>query len=64
MLSLQHQQHCFGSHVDVSYCVNGFHVDSGHDRAPFVLAVVVALFMVPFIYFFKSFQTFVIRFVV
>jgi len=28
-----------GSHVDVSYCVNGFRVDPGHDRAPFVLEV-------------------------
>jgi len=38
----------------VSYCVNGFHADSCHNRAPFVLAVVVALFMVPvFIYFFQ-----------
>ena len=53
MLSLS-QQHCHGSHVDVSYCVNGFRADSCHYRAPFVLVVVVALFMVPvFIYFFQ-----------
>ena len=40
----------------MSYCVNGFHIDSCHNRAPFVLVVVVALFMVPvFIYFFQKF---------
>jgi len=51
--------------VVTSYCVNGFRVDSGHCRAPFVLVVVVALFMVPFLFnFSKSFQTFVIRFAV
>ena len=27
-----------------------FCVDSGHDRAPFVLVVVVTLFMVPFLF--------------
>ena len=38
-----------------SCCVNSFHVDFGYDRVPFVLAVTVALFMVPvFLYFFKS----------
>jgi len=48
--------------VDVSYCVNGFRVDSGHDRAPFVLVVVVALFMVPvFIYSFQKFQNFCVQ---
>ena len=63
MLSLSHWQHCHGSHVDVSYCVNGFHVDSGHDWAPFVLVEVVALFMVlVFIYFFQKFLNFVVRF--
>ena len=37
----------------MSYRVNGFHADSCHNRAPFVL---VALFMVPvFIYFFQKF---------
>jgi len=36
---LQHLQHCHCSPVDVFYCVNGFHVDSGHDRTPFVLVV-------------------------
>jgi len=65
MLSLQHSQHCHGSQVDVSYCVNGFRVDSGHDQAPFVLVVVVALFMVPFLFIFsKLFQTFVVRFAI
>jgi len=52
------EQHCNGSKVDVSYYVNGFRADSCHNRAPFVLAVVVALFMVPvnvFIYFFRKF---------
>jgi len=47
----------------VSYCVNGFRVNSCHDRAPFVLVVVVALFMVDlpdFIYanFFQKFPNF------
>jgi len=43
----------------VSYCVNGFHADSCHNWAPFVLVVVVALFMVPvFIYFFQKFPKF------
>jgi len=43
----------------VFYYANGFHVDSGHDRAPFVLVVAVALFMVPvFIYFFQTFPNF------
>jgi len=65
MLSLSHQQHCHGSQVDVSYCVNGFCVDSCHDWSPFVLVVAVALFMVQvFIYFFKRFQAFVFRFAV
>jgi len=49
------------SQVDVSYCVNGFRVDSGHDRAPFVLVIVVALFMVPFLFIFSCFQTPVVR---
>ena len=38
----------------MSYCVNGFRVDSGHDQAPFVLVVVVALFMVPFVFIFSK----------
>jgi len=40
----------------MSYCVNGFRVDSGHDWAPFVLVVVVALFMVglPFLFIFSK----------
>jgi len=43
----------------VSYCVNGFRADSCHNRAAFVLVVVVALFMIPvFIYFFQKFSTF------
>ena len=38
-------------------CVNGFHVDSGHDQALFILVVVVALFMIPLsTQFFLSFQ--------
>jgi len=38
---------------------NGFRVDSCRNRAPFVLVVVVALFMVPvFIYFFQKFPNF------
>ena len=42
----------------MSYCVNGFRVDSFHDRAPFLLVVVVALFMVVvFIYFFQKFSS-------
>jgi len=46
-----------GSKVDLSYCVDGFRADPCHNRAPFVLVVVVALFMVPvFIYFFQTFQ--------
>ena len=49
----------------MSYCVNGFRADSCHNQAPFVLVVVVVLFVVPvYIYFFKSFQTFVVRCVV
>jgi len=44
------------------YCVHGFRADSCHNRVPFILVAVVALFMVPvFIYFFKSF---VVRYVV
>ena len=43
----------------MSYCVNGFCVESCHNRASFVLVVVVALFMVPvFIYFFQKFPNF------
>jgi len=43
----------------VSYCVNSFRADSCHNRAPFVLVAVVALFMVPvFIYCFQKFQNF------
>jgi len=38
----------------MSYYVNGFRADSGHDRTPFVLAVVVALFMVPFLFIFPK----------
>jgi len=38
----------------MSYCVNGFRVDTGHDRAPFVLVVVAALFMVPFLFIFSK----------
>ena len=41
----------------MSYCVNGFRVDSGHDWAPFVLVVVVALFMVGY-HFYLFFQKF------
>jgi len=45
--------------VNVPYCVIGFHADSCHNRAPFVLVVVVALFMVlVFIYFFQKFPNF------
>jgi len=45
--------------LDVSYCVNGFRADSCHNRAPFVLVVVVALFIVlVFIYFFQKFPNF------
>jgi len=59
MLSLSNYQHCHGSEVDASFCVNGFHVDSCHDWAPFVLVAVVALSMVPvFIYFFQKFPNF------
>ena len=37
--------------------MNGFRVDSCHNRAPFVLVVVVALFMVlVFTYFFQKFR--------
>jgi len=44
------------SQVDVSCCGNGFRVDSGHSRAPFILVVVVALYMVPCLFIFsKSF---------
>ena len=43
----------------MSYCVNGFRVDSGHDWAPFVLVVAVGLFIVPVvIYFFQKFPNF------
>ena len=43
----------------MSYCVNGFCADPYHNRAPFVLVVVVALFMVPvFIYFFQKVTNF------
>ena len=35
------------SQVDVTYCVNGFRADSCHNRATFILVVVVELFMVP-----------------
>jgi len=43
----------------VSYCVNDFRADSCHNRTPFVLIVVVRLFMVPiFIYFFQKFLNF------
>ena len=59
MLSLSHKQHCHGSQIDVSYCVNGFHADSCHNEALFVLLVVVALFMVSvFTYFFQKFPNF------
>jgi len=37
--SFSHLQHCNGSQVYKSYCVNGFRVDSGHDWAPFILDV-------------------------
>jgi len=61
-LSLSHYQHCHGSQVDVSYCVNGFRVDSCHNRAPFVLAVVLHFSWYRFLFtYFKSFQTFVVR---
>ena len=43
----------------MSYCVNGFRAKSCHNRAPFVLVVVFALFMVlVFIYFFQKFPNF------
>jgi len=43
----------------VSYHVNGFRGDSGHDWAPFVLDVVIALFTAPgFTYFFQKFPNF------
>ena len=46
----------------MAYCVNGFCVDSGHDQAPLVLMVAVALFMVPvFIYFFQNFPNFCVQ---
>ena len=49
----------------MSFCVNSFHIDSGHDSAPSILVVVVALFMIPVLFtFVKSFQPFVFRFVV
>ena len=49
----------------MSYCVNGFRVDSCHNRASFVLDVMVALFMVPvFMYFFPKFSNFCDRFAV
>jgi len=41
-------------HVDVSYCVNSFRVESGHDWAPFILVVVDALFIVPFLFIFSE----------
>ena len=43
----------------MSYCVNGFRAGSCHNWAPFVLVVVIALFMVPvFIYVFQKFPNF------
>jgi len=49
-------------HVDMSFFVNGFHVRSGHDWAPFVLVVAIALFMAPvFIYFFQMFSNFCVQ---
>jgi len=43
----------------VSYFVNGFLVDSCHNRAPLVLVVVVVLLMVPvFIHFIQKFPNF------
>ena len=43
----------------MSYCVNGFRADFCHNWTPFVLVVVVALFMVlVFIYFFQKFPNF------
>ena len=51
----------------MSYCVNGFHVDFCHDRAPLVLVVMVALFIFFFTFLFtlfKSFQAFVFKFAV
>jgi len=43
----------------MSCCVNGFCVDSCHNRAPFVLVSVVALFMIlVFICFFQKFPNF------
>jgi len=65
MLRLSYLQHCHDNHVDLSYCVNGFRVDSGRDRAPFVLVAAVALSWYRLLFtFFKSFQTFVVRFAV
>ena len=41
------------------YCVKSFRADSFHNRAPFVLVIGVALFMVPvFIYFFQKLPNF------
>ena len=43
----------------MSCYVNGFHADSCHNWAPFILVVVIAYFMVPvFIYFFQKFPNF------
>ena len=43
----------------MSYCVIGIHADSCHNRAPFVLVVVVALVMaLVFIYIFQKFPNF------
>jgi len=51
-----------GSRLDVSYCVNGFRVDFCHERAPFVLVVVVALYIVLHsIYFFQKFLNFCVQ---
>jgi len=45
--------------LNVFYCVNGFCADYCHNRAPFVLVVVVTLFMVPvFTCFFQKFPSF------
>jgi len=58
-LGLSHYQHCHGSQVDVSCCVKGFYADSCHNRAPLVLVLVLALFMVlVFICFFQKFPNF------
>jgi len=49
---------CSATQVDVSYCMIGFRANSCHNRAPFVLVVEVALFMVQVFIYANFFQTF------